>query len=392
MNVARTPEPSPLRIAFDRLAFALDRFNARLAGQSRAGFVVGSVLVALGVSLCCYAPRLQVLMHELPGTFEWARGLDFARQCEAPFNLAAHDPALRWRLLPAVVCHGIGLRGHAAFILPWVGLLLLLGQSVLLIENRTHDRALALIVTCLVATTSGIWTVTTWFGINDAWYLSALVAVAFARSPIAFALAAFAGPWIDERFLIGLPVALLLRFALGQEPGTRRGFALGVAGAALYLTVRAGVSLSAHDATAQSFVAGALRECWTWLPWAPLGWYCGFRAAWLVVLAGVVGLFLSTNRPIASAVAATAIASLLVLTVLAADLTRAPPLLLPLLFAGVLLLPTWTEIAAGRAALVLVLAANLLTPALHVTYTKVSLLSPLPIEIVRLLRKAAVAF
>ena len=159
----------------------------------------------------------------------------------------------------------------------------------------------------------------------------------------------------------------------------------------MYVATRMIVSAVADDATAQSFVSHALRDCWTWLPWAPLGWYFGFRAAWLILLAGVVGIFLSRGARFAGTIVAAAAAGLIILTILAADLTRAPPILLPLFFAGVLMLPTTLGTGAARAAVALVLAANLLTPAMHVSYTKVSLLSPLPIEVARLLRNAAAA-
>jgi len=379
---------SVLVLAFGQLTNLLTRLETRLQRQSRATFLVLCVSLTLGLSLFFFAPRLQVLVQEAPGSFEWARGLDFARQCEQPFDLAAHDPALRWRLLPAALCHLAGLRGHAVFLFPWIGLVLLLAQISGTLADRSGDRVLALFGACLVGTTSGVWTVTTWLGINDAWYLSALIAVVYTRSPVVLVLAGFGGPWVDERFLLGLPLAVLLRYSFPPGAGRKVGIVAPMAGAALYLGIRVLVSVAFRDATSHDFVRSALRDCSTWLPWAPLGWFFGFRAAWCVVLAAVVATFLTVPRSLAIAIAGASIGSLLALTVLAADLTRATPILLPLLLAGIVMLPTLVGLAGARAALGLVLAANLFMPALHVTYTKVSLLGPLPLELMRLLRRS----
>ena len=108
----------------------------------------------------------------------------------------------------------------------------------------------------------------------------------------------------------------------------------------------------------------------------------GFRAGWLPIL--YAAFFF--RRHAFGAVPALGALSLLVMMVLASDLSRSAAIVLPLLVAGLIVAPRyhprWTTFG-----LALVLAANLALPALHVVYTKVDVISPLPLEIFRVLRK-----
>ena len=82
---------------------------------------------------------------------------------------------------------------------------------------------------------------------------------------------------------------------------------------------------------------------------------------------------------------ATTIGSLIVGSILAADLCRTATMLVPLLAAGAI---AWkrTHPETAPSILVLVAFANLLLPADHVVYNNIDLINPLPIKLYRILR------
>jgi hypothetical protein len=348
---------------------------------------VGIACAALLLSLFFHSPRLWALAQPLPGSTYWDRGLQFMQQCDAPIGSPLADAGLVWRLAPALLAKALGLHGRAALVIPWLGLLVLLSQCAGLVLRRTGDRRLAFLTTALIGTTGATLTVTGWLGLNDAWYASALVALAFQPSLLVVLAAASTGPWIDERFILALPLALFVRAtALGEKGKFRSALAIAAAALAVYLACRLFNLL--HLPTAASsvywqYIRGNFQH---WLPWTSLGWFMGMRAAWVLVVVAIGGACTRADWPAAWWPAALAAAPLLVITVLASDSGRSPTMLLPLVLLGMERLISLRGVVATQRILAFLLVANLLMPAMHVTYQNGDMINMLPVEIVRWLQ------
>lgn len=355
----------------------LSAFGAWLHRLSAPVYGVVAVGGALLLSLLFFAPKFQ--LWDLAGDhYEAARARSFLAQVEQPWR---HDiePAMHWRLLPPIVARSLGLHGRAALILPWLGIGVLLGTCTCLLRRSGLTRPAALYATALVATSSAVLVPTGWLGLNDAWVWAALAGVTLGRGLGSLALLTLLAPWVDERFVIGLPLALAVRLDLaGARQG--RGPALAAAGLALlpYCALRLFLGSRLGWDAGDGFALGSLAASVAWLPFAPLGWWMAWRAGWITLGLGARGWRLGLL----------ALGTLLVMAVLAVDLSRSAAILLPLALAGFLRLVT-ADPVRGEPRLAGLLALNLLLPAAHVVRVTTDLISPLPLEIFRLLRHLA---
>jgi hypothetical protein len=367
-----------------------DKISARLASLETQWqrwphhrFVFFTVIAVLVLTVFFFSPRWWLMTSPAPGSFQWSRGLGFVAQCENPFR-ADIEPALRWRLLPPLVAHYLGLRGTIAFIIPWLGVLALLAAVASWSARLLAARTSAFFLTLLIATSSAVLVPLHWFGINDAWAWLGLFTLACARSQYALVVAALLCPWIDERFLIGLPLALWCRHQLQPSAFTRL-LVTALLPAVPYVAIRVIALLNAPaDAPDSSFLLHTLTECQTWLPLARLGWWMALRAAWPVALAAFANQSQIPLRTTAFGAVLTAF-TLLVSAILAADLSRSAAVILPLLVVGAVTLSAQSPFRA-RLLLGACAAANLLIPAAHVVYRKIDIADSLPVELYRLLR------
>jgi len=345
-------------------------------------------VAALALSLCIFSPRLWVFRAPMPGSTYWDRGLHFVQQCNAPLGAPVEDAGLIWRLAPVILAKLLGLHGYAVLIVPWLGLLVLLAQCAWIIQARTGDWRLSTWATGLVATTGAILTGTGWLGMNDAWYAAALLAVALQPGWPALTLAALAGPWIDERFALAVPLALAVRaLAPGRSGRVRGAFILVATGLLLYVGGRLlnpfHVQTSGFGSYAHDMRAGAFLQ---WTPWTDLGWFMGLRAAWVLVALAIGREWWEGRRLAACWLAGLALAPLVIINFLASDTSRAPTMLLPLLLLGLEQAVAQWGAAASRRLLAGLLIANLLMPAMHVSAKHGDIINLLPLELVRLLR------
>lgn len=123
-------------------------------------FIAFAVLLALGISLMVLSPRLYLLLgRPEPNTFEWNRALNFLKQVQDPFH-AEVEPALRWRLAPALLGRLLHLPGYTAFLVPWAGLLAALSYTTALAESRLRNRLDALLLVVLVGTLAAVQSIT----------------------------------------------------------------------------------------------------------------------------------------------------------------------------------------------------------------------------------------
>ncbi len=188
-------------------------------------------------------------------------------------------------------------------------------------------------------------------------------------------------PWIDERFIIGFPLAWSVRCLDRREPLFNAH-----AHAALwllpYVALRLWLSRNpAVDHATAGFFRTSVGLNLALAQFVPLGWWMGLRAGWILVACAIWLSPAARRVPTAAVLLGTLVISWL----LASDLSRSAAIALPVLLLGVFELARKFPLHTPRALLVLSLA-SLLLPAAHLTYTKIDLISPLPLELLRLLR------
>lgn len=344
-------------------------------------FIPGIAVLTLALSGLFFAPHLWLMTDYRPGTTQWDRAHTFLLQCEQPFRRDI-EPAMLWRLLPPLVAHGLHLPGLTPLLLPWLGLLAATSYVAVLLRRRLDDTHFVLGGTLLYATTSAVLVPVSWLGMNDPWVWLGLLAVAFGRAAWAAPLACLLCPWIDERFVLGFPLAWLVARHDRHEPVFSRQLLAG-----LWLLPYAAIRLAAsrHDPAAGSATAGFLQTqlatSLRLLPLVPLAWWMGLRAAWAAVFLALWDL--PRGRLVSTA--AVLLGTLGACVMLASDLSRSVAIALPLVLAGCFTLTRRHPEHAPRIMLACGVL-NLLVPAAHMTYVNIDPIQPLPIELYRLFR------
>lgn len=344
-------------------------------------FDPGLVVLVLLLSVFFFSPQLWLWKEYMPGTTAWDRAHTFLLQCESPFRRDI-EPAMLWRLLPPLLANALHLPGRTPLLIPWIGLLVTTGYVAILLRRRLDDSRFVFGGTLLYATTSAVLVPVGWLGMNDSWVWFGLLAVAFARSAWAAPLACLLCPWIDERFIIGFPLAWLVARLDRDEPIWSRATLVGL-WLLPYAVLR--LTLSRYDTVAvaatDNFLRWQVDQSLRWLPLAPLAWWMGLRAAWAPLAYGL--WILPRGRGLLAA--AVLLGTLGISVVLAADLSRSVAIALPLVLAGCFAFARRDANHAPR--LILALGViNLLLPTAHITYLHIHPISPLPIELFRLLR------
>jgi hypothetical protein len=314
--------------------------GSRIDSWPRILFAV--VVASLAIMVCAlfYPPRLEIWSRREVRLQEWSRADGFLKQCQEPFRQDV-EPAVRWRLLPPLVCHALGLKGNDPLAFCWLGLGVFAVALAARLDALTGSRAWAALGTVGFATSGAFITALDWLGFNDGWYLLALLESATGRSLWALAAWSFVGPWIDERFLIALPLALCVRMRLrGREATPWKGTCgAALAGIAPYVLIRGAFSLTRGDAVSSDYVTSMLEVFRIYASYVPLGWAMGFRVGWLVIAAGLLAKGIPW-KPRATGIALAA-AALIVISIVAWDLDRSTGVLLPAYVAGI--------VAAARA-------------------------------------------
>lgn len=353
--------------------------------------VAGIALLAAVVSLLRFTPSF-VLWRGLniPAAASdpaLNRAGDALGQLLHPFayHASANNRVIAWRLFFPVVGHGLALPPWLYLALPHLGCLLVLLFIARLLLRRGLPAGEVLAATTLAATCSWFFISTAWLAYFDSWYILGLLLVVFA-SPGEMLAAIVVTPWIDERFVLTLPLCLILRdralAALGSpRSGRERGReALGCAAALLpWVLIRLVAYLGHYDAVSGAYVQdmtpGAngpfyLRGLWYglrwgWVPvlaWLALEWRAGARAFVTVLLA--LGLTLAVNLLAAN------------------DLSRSVSVVVPAMILGVLLIHQRCP-GPLRWVLFLACALNVIFPAKHVVSTWTEDISAFPTELDR---------
>ena len=240
-------------------------------------------ILALLAAFIVFAPRLSLMTEFHAGSYQWTRAEAYLKQCADPFRKDI-EPAMVWRLLPPLVAHQLGLRGNSALVLPIVGLVAFMLYVATLLHRRSPSPAFVFGGCLLIASSSAALVPFHWLGLNDAWIWLALLAVAFAgHAERSLILACLLAPWVDERFVIGLPLALLVRQADRPDTGLLRAAVIGAAALAPYLGLRL-ILRDPHSAAATDFFVNYIKGGFLpTVPWAHLGWFMAYRLGWVPI-------------------------------------------------------------------------------------------------------------
>ena len=168
-----------------------------------------------------------VIEEAFATTYYVARG-HFVTEQARDLGTEIGDPnhkIVRWRLLMPALGHVLGLPPWLLLGLAQVGCVGLIVALVALgLRPTSSDRPWweAACLGLVAGASAPFFTSMGWLGYYDAWLALALLAVAFAGPRWLVVLACVLAPWIDERFVIGLPLALCVRrLAQSGEPPPR---------------------------------------------------------------------------------------------------------------------------------------------------------------------------
>ena len=338
--------------------------------------IVAATLAAAGLSVYFFSPRF--VLWRLLGTSitppELVRAGDALRQLQHPLMHmdSSVNSVLEWRLLLPALGHALRLPDAVYLGLPHLGALLALGFVVAVARRHGFGWPRAIAAATILATSDWFFVSVGWLGYFDSWCILGLLLVAFARRPWVAAVAILAAPWIDERFVLALPLCLFLRTVpLGAEKPSmrepiawRRLFELGLA-LLPWVLIRGWFYWRGGDDVTSPY----LRDWTANGAIAPLSYLAGLwegaRWGWLAVLALVVQQGRTAPRwcaALLAILAGTMAASLF----LAEDLSRSASVAAPAVLFGLLFL----RFPSPRAAIlgtIAVAALNLLCPARHVS-------------------------
>jgi hypothetical protein len=364
----------------------------RPSATPAADFLVpaASSLAAFVLVIACFAPRFVLwpfvdLDSAEVRPPEINRAIDALRQLDNPFMPITNpkNRVIKWRLIFPVLGHYSHLPHWAYLSLPTLGCLVVLAYVAHLVRRASGTWWSALAASALCGSTSWFFVSTGWLAYFDSWCVFGMLVAAFGRSKVATALACLLTPWVDERFVLALPLLVVVR---GIDSGgtARRSLSEGLrlfSFVAPYCALRfialvtqqdqgSTVHLREHLATVHN-----AREI-------ALGMWSGLRALWAFVAIAPVLLF-SKGRLAAAAILLVTIAGTLLASVpLAHDLSRSASTLVPPAVLGIVLLVRLRPSLAGWP-IAAALAFNLLTPAQHIVegWEHPGEINPLHVEI-----------
>jgi len=325
---------------------------------------------------------------------EFIRAKSSLAQLHAPWSPVTKEvnQVIEWRLLFPLVWHYVRLPPGLYLAMPQIGCVLACWLVAWLVHRQLGNWPQTWMITALFATLPWFFVSAGWLAYFDSWLVIGLVAAAFVPSRWVLGLACALTPWIDERFLLALPVTLLVRAIALQScqpantPENRQGrpllldLAVAVAASLPYPTIRALVWLHG-DAASTSY----LRFHWQHACDVPLttylaGLWSGYRAAWLLIGATVWFTARRLNGLWGTAlgllVAGSAVGGLFI----AADMSRTLMMVCPVALLGAMLWGRYQALSF-RYALPSLLLANLLLPAAHVMWFVTHPIHSLPTEV-----------
>jgi hypothetical protein len=229
---------------------------------------IGLGLLAAGITLCVFCPRLftwEALgvpgLEYLP---EVNRANFVMQQLDNPWLVVTNigNSVIMWRLLFPIIWYILGLPSTAFLAVPMIGCWAVLAFATHRIKTITGRWLWAFVGTIVLSGCSWFFISMGWLTYADSWIVLAFVAIVYARSPWSLLVVGILAPRIDERFVIGLPLAILVRtLHPADEPvlATRNPmeWIACLPGVIVYVGIRLW-ALATRDHTSASFLAANL--------------------------------------------------------------------------------------------------------------------------------------
>ncbi len=318
--------------------------------------------------------RVWARVPEMGGMIEVRRGAAVLQQVQHPGVEIADKlhAAIQWRLLFPVIGRGLNLPPVFFFALAPLGCVLVLAFIVTVLRRRGASFGFAAVAAIVLGAGSWFFTSVCWLGYFDSWVVLGLLLVAFAEAEWSVWAACVWAPWVDERLVLALPLALLCRWlqrtAAGKPFDLKKELGVPAALALAFVVVRLGLlgGKSAAGATVGGYFAG-LENSGAGAGRMGFGVWEGLRVGWI----GVVAACLLLPRAQAIVIGVAVIALVAIGLGTAQDFSRAMMFVTPVALFGAVLalgrlekLPRWLPGAAAALALVL--------PAYHVMSNQVN--------------------
>ncbi len=346
-------------------------------------------LAAFVLVIACFAPRFVLWPFvDLDSAEihppEINRAIDALRQLDNPFVPITNpkNRVINWRLLFPLLGHYLCLPHWAFLGLPALGCLVVLAYVAHLVRRESGTWWAALAAAALCGSTSWFFVSTGWLAYFDSWCVLGMLVTAFGRSKLATALACLLTPWVDERFVLAVPLLVVVRGI--DSGGTARSLSDGLrffSFVAPYCALRLIALVTQHDQGSTVHLREHLATVHNAREIA-LGMWSGLRSLWAFVAIAPILLF-SKGRAGAAVILLVASAGTLLASVpLAHDLSRTASTLLPSAVLGIILLVRKGPSLAGWP-IAAALAFNLLTPGQHIVegWESPSQINPLHVEI-----------
>lgn len=300
-----------------------------------------------------------------------------ARDLDVEIDNATHK-IVRWRLLAPALGHvlrlpewltlGLAHLGCVALVVALAGIGL---RSAAPGGRRWSD---AFVLAVVAGATAPFFTSMGWLGYYDSLLALGLLGVAFARARWLVVLACLAAPWVDERFVLGMPLALGVRWLLTETAARslptwlKREALLPLVLVGAYTALRLQLGGSAGSQTIGEYLREFVFSEQYPVTQRLYGAWAGLRVGWVLLVLAVAGAWGATRESghwpaklLGMGIVVTGLAGLLT----AMDLSRSMVLLLPVVPLGWIYAtqsPWWKRFYAGP-----VLAALALgLPASHV--------------------------
>jgi hypothetical protein len=252
---------------------------------------------------------------------------------------------IQWRLLFPLIARLLHLPHLILFGLPHAGCLLALTYIVTVLRrNGLEWRECGLAAVMLGAASWFIASVV-WLGYFDSWVVLALLFVAFARTRWAMWGACVWAPWVDERFVLGLPLAIICAWVWrvhraelkSNSFSWRLDTAVPLALVAIFLVTRLVIlgGRSGANATITGYLTFFDLADTQWSR-VLLGVWEGLRAGWAFVVIAVI-LVAMRHRTHALVLCMATVVLMVTVLATAQDFSRSMMFIVPVAVLGVLL-------------------------------------------------------
>lgn len=267
-------------------------------GRRRGALVLVLCLIIMALSLFASSPRFVWWTYVGSETVTWPpelnRSRDVLRQLDNPLAkaISPSNRVIQYRLLVPSLAYLLGLPFKLFLALPHLGAVLVFLLSFRQSLREKLSLLEASLIVGLSGTASWFFVTTGWLAYLDSYYILGFIIVAFQRPRWAFVLCCLLLPHINERFILGLPLAMTIHaYREGQLTKENsvsffKEIALGILIVLPFVLMR--LLLKAGDDTVSSEILGrffsfaSLRE----YPLQCLkGFWHGFRFAWVPVFA-----------------------------------------------------------------------------------------------------------